>query len=201
MAQKAQPTKAVVYQSQLKHQYRTHIRPKLKEELSLQNLHQVPQLEKIVINVGLGRGKDNKQLFETATNTLAKITGQRPRATLARMSVASFKLRAGNRIGLMVTLRDERMYEFLDRLINLVMPRLRDFRGASRKSFDKSGNYSLGLAEQGVFPELSFEETNPPHGLQVTMVFNSHAIEHSQALLEEFGFKFEKVPNKEGQES
>ncbi len=188
------------YQPQLKADYYAKIRPKLKTDLKLKNIHEVPQLEKIVLNTGLGRSKGDKKVFETALNTLSKISGQKPKETVARMSVASFKLRTGNKIGLMVTLRDARMYEFLERLINLVMPRLRDFRGASLRSFDKSGHYSIGFKEQSIFPELSFEETNPPHGLQVTLVFNGSQPGHAKALLEEFGFKFEKttISGKEG---
>ena len=181
------------YQPRLKTQYLAEIRPQLKDEFGLTNIHQVPRLEKIVINVGLGRGKDDKKLFETATNTLAKVTGQQPQVTTARISVASFKLRAGQKIGLKVTLRGDRMYEFLDRLINLVMPRLRDFRGASRQSFDPAGNYSLGLRDQSVFPELTFEETNPTHGLQVTVVIENRSPEQARALMERFGFRFSKL--------
>ena len=185
-------TKSSIYQSQLKTEYYASIRPQLKKDLKLKNLHQVPLLEKIILNTGLGRTKDQKQVFTTAENTLAKISAQKPQITLARMSIASFKLRTGNKIGLMVTLRDDRMYEFLERLINVVMPRFRDFRGASLKSFDKQANYSLGFKEQALFPELSFEETNPAHGLQATLVFDKDDKAHNRALLEAFGFKFEK---------
>lgn len=188
------PTATASYQPRLKTEYLTEIRPRLQQEFGLANLHQVPRLEKIVVNAGLGRGKDDKALFETATNTLAKVTGQQPQVTIARLSVASFKLRAGQKVGLRVTLRGDRMYEFLDRLINLVMPRLRDFRGASRQAFDRSGNYSLGLRDQSVFPELTFEETNPGHGLQVTIVIENRAPDQARALLEAFGFRLTKLP-------
>ncbi len=181
------------YQPKLKADYYSKIRPKLKTDLKLKNIHEVPKLEKIILNAGLGRVKGDKQIFETAVNTLSKISGQKPKETVARMSVASFKLRTGNKIGLMVTLRGARMYEFLERLINLVMPRLRDFRGASLQSFDKSGHYSIGFREQSIFPELSFEETNPAHGLQATLVFSDSRSDYVRALLEEFGFKFEKT--------
>ena len=191
-------TTTTAYQPRLKVQYRAEIRPHLQQELGLANLHQVPRLEKIVVNAGLGRGKDDKKLFETATNTLAKVTGQHPQPTTARVSVAGFnKLRVGQQVGLRVTLRGDRMYEFLDRLINLVMPRLRDFRGASRQSFDPSGNYSLGLRDQSFFPELTFEETNPSHGLQVTIVIENRQPDHARALLEQFGFRFTKLPGGE----
>jgi len=167
-------------------------RAALQKQLGLKNVNQVPVLEKVVVNVGLGRAKDDKKLMEVATNTLSKITGQRPIQTTAKKSIASFKLREGNKIGLKVTLRGDRMYEFMDRLINIVMPRLRDFHGVSAKAFDKQGNYSIGLIEQSVFPELSFDETTTPHGLQVIFVIKAHQPEHSRALLEQFGMPFEK---------
>lgn len=184
------------YSPRLKQDYYQNIRPKLQEELGLGNLHQVPMLEKIVINSGLGRSKDDKRTIETATNTLTKVTGQKPVVTKARLSIASFKLRTGQAVGLMVTLRGDRMYEFLDRLINLVIPRFRDFRGMSRRSVDSSGNYSLGFKEQSVFVELGFEETLPAHGLQATLVIDSAQPAHSVALLEKFGMKFTKEGNK-----
>ena len=129
----------------MKTQYQQEIRPQLQKELGLKNIHQVPCLEKIILNVGLGRVKDDKKLLATAANTLTKISGQTPQMTQARLSIANFKLRTGQHIGYMVTLRNQRMYEFLERLIHLVLPRFRDFRGLSLKSFDRRGNYSLGL--------------------------------------------------------
>ncbi len=178
--------------ARLKSLYDTKYRGELKNELKLANINQVPKLEKIVINVGLGRGKDDKQLFEAASNTLEKISGQKPVPTMARMSIASFKLREGNRIGIKLTLRGKRMYEFMDRLINIVLPRLRDFHGVKVKSFDGQGNYSMGFEEQSVFPELSFEETTKAHGLQVVFVTDTTNVEHSRALLGKFGMPFEK---------
>ncbi len=178
--------------ARLKHDYNGPLRKDLQKELGLSNSHQVPKLEKIVVNVGLGRGKDDKKLFEAATNTLTKITGQKPIQTSAKMSIASFKLREGNKIGLKVTLRDERMYEFADRLINIVLPRLRDFHGVSAKAFDGQGNYSIGLTDQSVFPELSFEETTTAHGLQVIFVIRSGGKQQSRLLLEKLGLPFEK---------
>ncbi|HEY5152785.1 MAG TPA: 50S ribosomal protein L5, partial [Candidatus Saccharimonadales bacterium] len=148
--------------------------------------------EKIVVNISLGRVKDEKKLMDVATNTLRKITGQQPVQTAAKNSIAGFKLREGNKIGLKVTLRGERMYEFLDRVINVVLPRLRDFHGVSLKAFDRQGNYSLGFTDQSVFPELSFEETTTSHGLQVIFVINCQEKEHAKALLEKFGMPFEK---------
>ena len=168
------------------------IGPALQKELGLRNPHQVPRLEKIIVNIGLGRAKDDKKLMDIATNTLRKITGQEPVQTTARMSIATFKLREGNKVGLKVTLRGDRMYEFLDRLLTVVLPRLRDFHGVSAKAFDKQGNYSLGLTDQSVFPELTFEETTTPHGLQAVMVIKAEEQAHARALLDKFGMPFEK---------
>lgn len=178
--------------ARLRDQYNNQIAKELQKELELKNFHQVPRLEKIVINVGLGRAKDDKRAMEVATNTLVKITGQQPMQTTAKKSIAGFKLREGNKIGLKVTLRGDRMYEFADRLINIVLPRLRDFHGVSAKAFDKGGNYSLGMTDQSTFPELTFEETTTPHGIQINFVINSEGPAHSRALLEKFGIPFEK---------
>jgi len=178
--------------ARLRREYNEKFVPELEKELGLKNVHQAPKLEKIVVNIGLGRAKDDKKVMEVATNTLRKITGQEPVQTTARKSIASFKLREGNKIGLKVTLRGERMYEFADRLINIVLPRLRDFHGVSNKAFDKSGNYSLGLTDQSVFPELTFDETTTPHGLQVVFVINASEQAHTKALLSKFGMPFEK---------
>ena len=172
--------------------YTTTWAKELQQELSLKNPHQVPKLEKIVVNIGLGRAKDDKKVIEAATNTLRKVTGQQPVETIAKKSIAGFKLREGNKIGLKVTLRGERMYEFADRLITVVLPRLRDFHGVSNKAFDGQGNYSLGLTDQSVFPELTFDETTTVHGLQVVFVINCEGKAHAKALLEKFGMPFEK---------
>jgi len=185
--------KEQVMPARLKRQYIEQYRQELKKELKLNNVNQVPKLDKIVVNVGLGRAKDDKKLLEVATNTILRITGQRPVPTLAKQSIAGFKLREGNKIGLKVTLRGEIMYEFLDRVINIVLPRLRDFHGVPSKSFDKSGNYSIGFKDQTVFPELNFEETSVVHGLQINFVIaNSISIDQSKALLAKFGMPFEK---------
>ena len=185
--------KEQVMSARLKRQYIEQYRQELKKELKLNNVNQVPKLDKIVVNVGLGRAKDDKKLLEVATNTILRITGQRPVPTLAKQSIAGFKLREGNKIGLKVTLRGEVMYEFLDRVINIVLPRLRDFHGVPSKSFDKSGNYSIGFKDQTVFPELNFEETSVVHGLQINFVIaNSTSIDQSKALLAKFGMPFEK---------
>ena len=180
------------YEARLKQLYFETVAQILKNELGLGNIHEVPRLEKIVVNVGLGKAKDEKRLLDVATNTVSKITGQQPVATLAKMSIASFKLREGNKIGLKVTLRGNQMYEFADRVINIVLPRLRDFHGVSNKAFDKQGNYSLGFTDQSVFPELTFEDTSTPHGLQVIFVIRAKNAQHSKALLEAFGVPFEK---------
>lgn len=178
--------------ARLRRQYNTVDAQSLRHELKLKNFHQVPRLEKIVLNVGLGRAKDDKRAMEVATNTIFKITGQKPIETIASKSIAGFKLREGNKIGLKVTLRGDRMYEFLDRLVNVVLPRLRDFHGVGAKAFDKSGNYSLGLVDQSVFPELTFEETTTAHGLQVNFVISCEEPAHARLLLEKFGMPFEK---------
>lgn len=191
-AKTADKPKLATYVPRLKEHYYGKIRAELVKELGLDNVNQAPLLEKIIVNVGLGRAKDDKKYLEVASNTLAKITGQRPVSTVARMSIASFKLREGNRIGVKVTLRDKNMYEFADRLINIVLPRLRDFHGVSAKAFDRQGNYAIGLSDQSVFPELSYEETSTVHGLQVVFTIKAQKPEHARALLEKLGMPFEK---------
>jgi len=183
------------YVPRLQEAYNTQFVAELQKELNLKNVHQVPRLEKIVINVGLGRSKDDKKTIDTAKNTLRKITGQAPIETVAKNSIAGFKLREGNMVGLKLTLRGGRMYEFMDRLISIVLPRLRDFHGVSLKAFDKQGNYSIGMNDQSVFPELSFEETTTTHGLQIVFVVRSLERDHSKALLSKFGMPFEKEGN------
>lgn len=178
--------------ARLQQLYNDTIVKELQKELGLKNVHEVPRIEKIVLNIGLGRAKDDKKVMEAAANTLRKITGQQPVETAAKLSIASFKLREGNKIGLKVTLRGQRMYEFADRLINIVLPRLRDFHGVRAKAFDTSGNYSLGLVDQSVFPELSFEETTTAHGLQVVFVIKAKEPTHTRLLLEKLGMPFEK---------
>jgi len=176
----------------LRDQYNKVIAGELKKELEIANPHEVPRLLKITINVGLGKAKDDKKMLEAATNTLRKITGQQPVETIAKKSIAAFKLREGNKIGLKVTLRGDKMYEFLDRLITLVLPRLRDFHGVSAKAFDRQGNFSLGLIDQSVFPELTFEETTTAHGLQAVFTINSKSPAHSRRLLESFGMPLKR---------
>ncbi len=176
----------------LRVQYNQTIAKDLQKELGLSNIQEVPKLEKIVVNSGLGKAKDEKRIMEAATNTLRKITGQQPIVTVAKNSIAGFKLREGDKSGLKVTLRGDRMYELMDRVITTVLPRLRDFHGVSAKAFDGQGNYSIGFTDQSVFPELSFEETTPAHGLQVIFVIKCKQKEHARALLEKFGMPFEK---------
>lgn len=189
---KAATTQAVKYESRLKRQYFDKFVPELQEELKLKNVFEVPRLEKIVINAGLGRAKDDKRLLEVGANTIRKITGQQPIETIAKQSIAAFKLREGNKIGLKVTLRGDRMYEFADRFINIILPRLRDFHGVAERSFDKQGNYSIGLPDQSVFPELSYEDTATAHGLQIVFNINAKQPQHARALLEKLGMPFER---------
>jgi large subunit ribosomal protein L5 len=182
----------------LKALYSTSLAAELKKKLSLANIHEVPKMEKIVINVGMGRSKDDKKMFEIVKTTLRKITGQQPVEVMAKKSIATFKIRKDmNTIGLKVTLRDEKMYEFMDRLANVVLPRVRDFHGVSAKAFDPRGNYSLGITEQSIFPELTFEDVAHLHGLQVNFVIANSDPEQSRALLEGFGIPFEKSKSKE----
>lgn len=183
---------ATANMSRLRALYNDSVAAELKTELGLKNVHQIPKLEKIIVNIGLGKAKDDKKIMEVATNTLRKITGQQPIETIAKNSIAGFKLREGNKVGLKVSLRGEKMYEFMDRLITVVLPRLRDFHGVSAKAFDRQGNYSLGMTDQSVFPELTFEETTTSHGLQVVFVIKCQEPEHARALLTKFGLPFQK---------
>jgi large subunit ribosomal protein L5 len=194
MATKAAKS-ATLSMPRLKTLYLSEIAPALVKEFNL-NPMQAPAMEKIVVSVGLGKDKDNKRMFEIAENTLTKITGQKPVETIAKKSIASFKLREGNRIGLKVTLRGDRMYEFYDRLVNLVIPRLRDFHGVPLKSFDGQANYSIGLKDQSVFHELSFDEISNAHGLEITIVTTTDNKDHSEALLTKLGMPFEKRESK-----
>ena len=177
----------------LKALYKETYAKELQAELGLSNINEVPKLEKIIISVGIGKNKDDKHHYEVVRNTVTKVTGQSPIDRMAKKSIAGFKIRAGmNRVGLSVTLRDSRMYEFLDRLVNVGLPRVRDFHGVGAKAFDKGGNYNLGITDQSIFPELSFEETQHIHGLQVTFVMKNGNKVASRALLEKFGMPFEK---------
>lgn len=185
------------YAPRLKASYKDQYKKELQAELNLANINQVPKLEKIVVSVGLGKNKDDKRHYETVKNTLNKITGQAPIDRMAKKSIAGFKIRAGmNRVGISVTLRGNVMYEFLDRFVNVALPRVRDFHGVGAKAFDKGGNYNVGIIEQSIFPELTFEETQVLHGLQITFVIDNQEAAHSRALLEKFGMPFEKEGGK-----
>jgi len=193
----ATATKPISTTYRLKALYQNTIAKELQTELKLRNIHQVPELKKIVVSVGIGKNKDDKHYYQVVNNTLTKITGQHPVDRMAKKSIAGFKIRAGmNRVGLSVLLRGSRMYEFLDRFINVSLPRTRDFHGARVKGFDKSGNYNLGIVEQSIFTELTFEETQVIHGLQITFVISGGNVIYSRALLEKFGLPFEKKGGK-----
>lgn len=184
--------KQAVPAARLRTLYNEKFIAELEKELGIDNVNQVPKLEKVTINIGLGKAKEDKKVIETAENTLRKITGQNPVKINAKQSIAGFKLREGNMIGMKVTLRGDRMYEFVDRLVNIVLPRLRDFHGVSNKAFDRQGNFSLGMIDQSVFPELTFDETTTSHGLQAVFTIRSDKPEHAKALLVKLGVPFEK---------
>ena len=187
-------TDTKAYAPRLKTEYKQKFVPELEKELGIDNINNVPKLVEIVVSSGTGRKQHDKHFQEVVLNTLTKITGQKPVARLAKKSIATFKIRKGmgQPIGYQVTLRGDRMWEFMDRLINVAMPRIRDFHGVSAKAFDRQGNYSLGIREQSIFPELTFEETSTLHGLQVTFTIANSDPEQSKALLKKFGFPFEK---------
>jgi len=172
--------------------YRREIVPSMKEKFGYKNDHEVPRLSKITVSMGVGKATENAKRLEAAQKELAKMTGQKPLVTKAKKSIAGFKLRQGVNIGCMVTLRSARMYEFLDRLISLVIPRIRDFRGLSSRSFDGRGNYSLGLSEQIVFPEISIDEVEFVQGLNVAITIKNSSDEESLALLDLFGVPFRR---------
>ncbi|TEU10227.1 MAG: 50S ribosomal protein L5 [Anaerolineales bacterium] len=177
----------------LKDLYRQEIVSAMMERFPYRNVMEVPRLEKIVVNVGVGEALQNVRALDAAVNDLSVITGQRPVVTRARRSIATFRLREGNPIGVKVTLRGERMYSFLDRLMNLALPRRRDFRGVSRKSFDGHGNYTLGLREQLIFPEVEYDSIDKIRGFEVTIVTTAKTDEESRHLLELFGMPFARV--------
>lgn len=178
--------------NKLKERYQTEVVPALAKQLNLDNVMQVPRIEKIVINVGLGEALDNPKALEAASADLATITGQKPVITKARVSIAAFKLREGRSIGTKVTLRRDRMWAFLDRLINVVLPRVRDFRGISRDAFDGRGNYTLGLREQLIFPEIEYDKIDKIRGMEITIVTTAKSDDHAAALLEMLGMPFRK---------
>ena len=177
----------------LKAFYYDEVRPRLQEELGLDNIMQVPKLEKISVNMGVGEAALNKKALEGAVADLTIITGQKPAVTKAKKSIASFKLREGQIIGCRTTLRGDRMYDFLDRLISLATPRIRDFRGLPIKSFDGNGNYTFGVTEQLIFPEINYDKVDAVRGMDITIVTTATNDEHGMALLDSFGFPFRKV--------
>ena len=182
------------YTPRLKEEYNKTIKKNLQKELKLENINQVPELEKVIVSSGVGKKREDKRFTETVDLTLTKITGQKTTSRLAKKSIATFKISKGMGapIGYLVTLRNDKMYEFVDRLINIALPHVRDFHGVSRNSFDKQGNYSLGLKEQTVFPEITFEDAGVLHGLEVTFIIKNGSKEGSLELLKAFGMPFEK---------
>jgi large subunit ribosomal protein L5 len=192
----AKPAKktAVEAQPRLKALYNNELKAKLQKELGLKNVNQVPELKKIIVSSGVGKKREDKRFTETVALTLEKITGQKATSRLAKKSIATFKIRKGMGapVGYLTTLRNDKMYEFVDRLINVALPHVRDFHGVSRKAFDAQGNYSLGLREQTVFPEITFEDASVLHGLEVTFIIKNGSKEGSLKLLELFGMPFEK---------
>jgi large subunit ribosomal protein L5 len=172
--------------------YRDKIVPELKANLKLDNTMQVPRILKITVNMGVGEAVADKKVMDAATADLAKITGQKPAVTKAKKSVATFKVRDGQAIGCKVTLRGARMYEFLDRLVNIAIPRIRDFRGISARSFDGRGNYSLGVKEQIIFPEIQYDQIDQIRGMDITISTSAVDDKHGRALLEAFNFPFRK---------
>jgi len=182
----------VVVVPRLKEKYRTELVPKLREELGFDNVHQVPGFEKIVVNIGVGQAVQDAKVLDAAMADLAIITGQKPKMTRARKSIAGFKLRQGVPIGCKVTLRGDRMWEFLDRVLTAAIPRVRDFRGLSTKSFDGRGNYTMGVTEQLIFPEIDYDEVQGIRGMDITFVTTAKNDEGGRALLDAFAFPFKR---------
>ena len=176
--------------ARLHERYRKEIAPKLSQEFGYKNSHQVPRVEKVVVNIGLGQATQNPKLLEKATEELAAIAGQKPLVRKARKSIANFKLREGQAIGCMVTLRGDRMWEFLDRLMNVALPRVRDFKGVSPKAFDGRGNYTLGLREQIIFPEIDYDKVERITGMNVTVCTTAETDAEGRALLGHLGMPF-----------
>jgi len=176
----------------LKKRYNDEVRSQLKESLGLGNIMEVPRFEKIVINMGVGRATQQQSLIDGAVRDLTIIAGQKPLVTKARKSIAAFKLREGNAIGAKVTLRGDRMWEFLDRLISLAIPRIRDFRGLPANSFDGHGNYTFGVTEQLIFPEIDYDKVDTPRGMDITVVTSARTNDEGRALLAAFGFPFKR---------
>jgi large subunit ribosomal protein L5 len=179
--------------ARLQERYTKEIAPKLTADLGIKNPMAIPRMEKVVVSMGLGRALQDKNLIPTATAELAAITGQKPLVCKARMSVSNFKLREGYEIGAKVTLRGKRMYEFLDRLINFAVPRMRDFRGLKTSSFDGKGNYSMGVADQTIFPEINIDKVTARQGMNITFVTTARNDQHARSLLTELGVPFKRT--------
>ncbi len=177
----------------LKVRYAEEIAGKLKDDLGLANVMETPRLEKIVVNMGVGEAVQDKKAIESAMDELTLITGQRPRLNRSRKSIAGFKVREGMPVGASVTLRGARMWEFFDRLLSIAIPRVRDFRGLNPKSFDGRGNYSFGVTEQLIFPEIDFDQVSSTRGMDITICTTASNDEHAKALLDAFGFPFRKA--------
>jgi len=178
--------------SRLKEKYRNEVIPALMERFQYKNVMEVPKLEKIVINMGIGEARDNPKALENAVNELSLITGQKPIVTKAKKSVANFKIRQGMNVGAKVTLRGEKMYDFLDKLMNISLPRVRDFRGVSSSSFDGRGNYALGIKEQLIFPEIDYDKVESVRGMDIVIVTTAKTDEEAKAFLELMGMPFKK---------
>ena len=178
----------------LKVRYAEEIGPQLKEQLELDNVMEVPRLEKIVVNMGVGEAVQDKKAIDSAMDELSLITGQKARLNRSRKSIAGFKVREGMPVGASVTLRGARMWEFFDRLLAVAIPRIRDFRGLNSKSFDGRGNYSFGVTEQLIFPEIDFDQVSSTRGMDITICTTANNDEHAKALLDAFGFPFRKAP-------
>ena len=176
----------------LKTRYRETIRPKLLKDLGLKNVHQVPKVQKVTLNRGLGEAATNSKALEASLNEMATISGQKALVTRAKKAIATFKIRQGMPIGCAVTLRGDRMYAFLERFINLALPRIRDFRGVSPKSFDGRGNYTIGVKEQLIFPEITLDKVDTIRGMDITIVTSASSDEQGKALLSEMGMPFRK---------
>jgi large subunit ribosomal protein L5 len=177
-------------ESRLLRHYKDHVRPALTKQFGFKNPHQVPRIEKVVVNVGVGEAPKDQKLLDSVVEELAIITGQRPLVNRARKSISNFSLREGMPVGVSVTLRSHRMYAFLDRLVTSAIPRVRDFRGLSTRSFDGRGNYTLGIKEQIIFPEINYDRVQKVHGLDVTVVTSTDRDDEAFALLREMGFPF-----------
>ncbi len=178
--------------NRMKERYETEIKPALKDSLNMPNVMQIPRITKVVVNIGLGEALDNPKALDAAVGDLTQITGQKPVVTKARKSIANFKLREGRTIGAKVTLRGERMWSFLDRLMNIVLPRVRDFRGVPPDAFDGRGNYTLGLREQLIFPEIEYDKIDKIRGLEITIVTSAEDDDQARALLQMLGMPFRK---------